>query len=376
MRLCYVANYGIHTLRWVRHFADRGHDVHLITVLPSRPPLPANVTVYDLTEGTTRSKLRYPIWSVRVRKILRALQPDILHAHQAAVPGWIAAAAGFHPFIVTAWGSDLLVAPRTSWLVRVLTSWVLRQADYVTCVSRDLADAARALGADPSRLAVAPWGVNTEIFYPSDPGNIRAQLGLGPGPVILSPRSLKQIYNPLDIAAAIPRVLQAVPAAQFVIRAHVFDSDLLERFKAIIRRGGAEPAVRYVGELGGDQAIADLYRASDVIVSVPSSDGTPSSVLEALACGALPVLTDLPSLREWVEDERHGLFVPVGDVEAIAQAVIRLSTDNPLRARMKANVAHLIAERADSSILMEQNTRIYERLIEGSPPRSRIPEGS
>ncbi|MBN1661419.1 MAG: glycosyltransferase [Anaerolineae bacterium] len=363
MRICYVASYSIHVLRWVKYFAERGHDVHLVITQPADLPLIPSVTVHDLTAGTPTSKLGYPIWIVRARKLVRAIQPDILHAHQVSRPGWIAAATGFHPLLVTVWGSDLFLAAHKSWALHRLARWVLHSADYVTCVSRSLAEAARELGVDASLVEVAPWGVDTNVYYPSPAGSTRAQLGLGPGPVILSPRSLKAIYNPLDIAAAIPRVLQAVPSAQFVIRTHVFDPDLLEQFKAIVRRGGAEPAVRYVGDLGSEEAIADLYRVSDVIVSVPSSDGTPSSVLEALACGALPVLSDLPSLREWIEHERHGLFVPVGDVEAIGQAIIRLVTDEQLRNQIKINAARLVAERADSKMLMERNERIYERLL-------------
>ncbi|MBN1656839.1 MAG: glycosyltransferase [Anaerolineae bacterium] len=364
MRLCYVANYSIHTRRWVEYFAARGHDVHLITVQPPRPPLPAGVTLHDLTQSGPTSKFRYLTWARQTRKIVRQLRPDVLHAHQVNRPGWVAAAAGFHPFVVTAWGSDLLVTPHESWIMRQITRWVLRRADYVTCLSRNLADAARALGADPSALDVAPWGINTDLFHPAaDRAALRARLGLSPGPVILSPRSLKPLYNPLDIAAAIPAVLHSLPSAQFIVRTHIFDPGTLDRFKAEIQQQGAGTAVRYIGDLDSEQAIADLYRASDVIVSVPSSDGTPASVLEALACGALPVLSDLPSLREWIEDERHGLFVPLHDVEAIGHAIVRLVTDEPLRDSMKNNVARLIAERADSEVLMEQNEQIYERLL-------------
>lgn len=369
MRLCYIANLSIHTQRWVRYFVKRGHDVHLINFHTPRSgtvAMPSGVPVHDLTAESNVRKLRYPVWARAVRRLVHDIQPDVLHAHQVASAGWLGAVSGYHPFIVTAWGSDLLVNLQHSWTQRQLARWVLWQADYVTCVSQSLATAAQGLGADPQRLEVTPWGVDTGIFFPApSKDESRIKLRLGTGPVVLSPRSLKALYNPLDIARAIPSVLAAVPEAQFIIRTHIADQDLLSQFRSITQQNGVGDAVQYIGNLPDEQAIADLYRAADVIVSVPSSDGTPSSVLEALACGAVPVLSDVPSLHEWVKHEQEGLFVPIGDVPAISQAILRLLTDETLRSGMQDNGARLIRERADSELCMRRNEEIYRQVMRG-----------
>jgi glycosyltransferase involved in cell wall biosynthesis len=319
LRLCYIANpYSIHTQRWLRFFAGRGHEVHLIGVspMPGSFPLgavPTQVVFYDLMAQVNVRKLRFLAWGLAARRIVHRLRPDVLHAHHVAGAGWVGAAAGYHPFIVTAWGSDLLLGPRRSWTQRQLARWALRRADYVTCVSHNLAQAARGLGADPAHVEVVPWGVDTGVFHPApEKEALRAQLGLGTGPIVLSIRALRELYNPLDIARAIPLVLAQVPEARFIIRTYNCDPDLLARFKDFVREHEVMEAVQYIGDLPNEQAIADLYRAADVVVSVPTSDGTPSSVLEALACGALPVLSDVPSLREWIRHEQEGLFAQWG----------------------------------------------------------------
>ena len=373
MRLCYIANpYSIHTQRWLRYFVGRGHEVYLIGVSPTRGSLPSgaipsSVVFYDLMAQINVRKLRYLAWGLAARRIVHKVQPDVLHAHQIAGDGWVGAVAGYHPLVVTAWGSDLLVGPARSWVHRQLARWVLRQADYVTCVSESLARAARALGADPARLEVASWGIDTTVFHPASANTaLRQQLDLGPGPVVLSIRALRSLYNPLDIAQAIPCVLAQVPEAQFVIRTYSYDPDLLAQFQATVREHDAVEAVHYVGDLPDDHAVAELYRIADVAVSVPLSDGTPLSVLEAMACGASVVVSDLPSLREWITGGENGLLVPVQDAGALAEAIIQLLRDPQQRAEFRRRNLGLIRERANHQVEMEKMETLYYTLLEKS----------
>ncbi|HSJ53001.1 MAG TPA: glycosyltransferase family 4 protein [Anaerolineae bacterium] len=372
LRLCCVANpYSIHTQRWLRHFAARGHEVHLIPASPEKGTvqpgaIPPGVVYHDVMARTNVRKLRYLVWGLLTRRIVRQIRPDLLHAHQVTGPGWLAAAAGYHPFLVTAWGSDLLLGPRRSRAQNILARWVLTRADYVTCVSKGLVGAARALGADPARTEDLPWGVDTGIFHPAPDSDsrdeIRARWRLVREPVVLSLRPLRPVYNPLDVARAMPLVLERVPAALFVVRSYHPDPDLLTSFQAFVEEQGVAHAVRYVGDLAGDEEIAGLYRAADVAVSVPSSDGTPQSVLEALACGLVPVLSDIPALRDWVEHEQEGLFVPLGDPAALADAIVRLLTGTDLRARLGWNAVQLIQARADSKTGMRRYEELYKEL--------------
>jgi len=363
MRLCIIANpNSIHTQRWVRFFAQRGHEVHLIGPNPLTVTLPAGIEFHDLTQVTNRRKFRFVVWSLTLRRLLRTIRPDVLHAHQVTGAGWLGAGAGFHPFLVTSWGSDLLVSARRSPTQRRLASLVLRRADYVTCVSEPLAEAALALGLDPLRVEVVHWGVDTEVFHPAAYSNPQPS-------TVLSIRAIRPLYNPPVIARAIPAVLAQRPDARFVIRTYSVDPNLLAEFRGLVEAGGASAAIEYVGDLPDDRAIADLYRQAAVVISVPSSDGTPQSVLEAMACGAVPVLSDLPALRAWVQHGIQGLFVPVGDDAALADAVVRLIANTDLRQTIRDAAIRLVQEQADSRLWMERYEQIYQQLAAGQLPR-------
>lgn len=369
MRLCLIANpNSIHTRRWVRHFADLGHDLHLIgeKTLTTQPP--AGAAFHDLTQQNNAAKLRYLVWAQAVRRLVRQIQPDVLHAHQVASAGWLGAAAGFRPLLVTAWGSDLLLGAARSPVQRQLARWTLRRADYITCVSQPLLEAALALGVDRQRIELAPWGVDTTVFRP---GDTSATLGVTgeAGPLVLSIRGVQPVYQPLTVAAAIPLVLARRPDARFMIRTYSADAGLLAEFRRQVAAAGAADAVAYVGDLPDDRAIADLYRQAAVVISVPSSDGAPQSVLEAMACGAAPVVSDLPSLRAWVRPEQEGLLTPVGDARALADAVVRLLDDPALHASIRAAAVRLVQQRADRRLCLARYEAIYQRLAAGQRPQ-------
>jgi glycosyltransferase involved in cell wall biosynthesis len=369
MRLCLIANpNSMHTVRWVRYFAGRGHDVHLIGEKPLAVALPGGITFHDLTRRTNVRKLRYATWSRAVRRLVREVQPDVLHAHQVASAGWLGAATGYHPFLVTSWGSDLLLGARRSLVQRQLARWVLGRADYVTCVSQPLAEAAHALGVPAHKVEVVHWGVDTEVFHAGDASSDLSMTEAA-APLVLSIRGMRSIYNPLVIAQAIPAVLAQRLDARFVIRTYSVDTDLLARFQDIIHQSGAAGAVEYVGDLPDDHAIADLYRQAAVAISVPFSDGTPQSVLEAMACGAAPVVSDLPSLRDWLRPDVEGLFVPVDDAGALAAAILRLLGDDILRRSVQAAAVRLVQERADSRLWMQRYEQIYQQLAAGQRPQ-------
>jgi len=368
LRLCLIANpNSIHTQRWVRYFVERGHEVHLIGEKSLTGAPPPGARFYDLTQQANLRKARYLVWAQAVRRLVRTIRPDVLHAHQVASAGWLGATAGYHPLLVTSWGSDLLVGARRSAVQRQLARWVLRRADRITCVSQNLMEAALALGAPPERVEVVPWGVDTGIFHPTPPDFLPA----GP-PMVLSIRAMRPLYNPLDMARAIPAVLAQAPQTQFVIRTYNADSSLLAQVHDLVEHAGATAAVDYIGDLPDDDAIAELYRRATVAVSVPSSDGTPQSVLEAMACGGVPVLSDLPSLREWVSDGREALLVPVGDSTALSQAIVRLLDDPALLAKLRSAGQERVREHADSRRWMQRNEAIYWELTADGGRQSAI----
>jgi glycosyltransferase involved in cell wall biosynthesis len=364
MRLCFISNpNSTHTRRWVSWFARHGHTVCLIADVPLQESW-TEVPVIDLSKIFHAPIVRFPIWAIWLRQFLHKWHPDILHAHRVNSAGWLAAASGFHPLVITPWGTDLYQLPQQTHLARWLARYVLRRADLITADANDLLQLAGHYGANSANLRLVQWGVDLSHYYPG-PADIRlrTELGLTRGPIILSPRGVKPIYNLDIIIKAIPAVQASLPGAMLLLRDYNTDPAYKSQLEELITRLDLEDAVRWIGRIEPWERVADIYRLADVVVSVPSSDSTPVSVLEALACGIPVITTDLPALHEWLTPGENGLMVPQRQPIALAQALCQILTDTKLAARFKKIGPTIVETRANHQLEMEKMESLYQTLL-------------
>ena len=139
MRVVYLADAPyVHTRRWVEHFARRGWEAHVVSFRPADVPA-AHV---HYIEGFERvGRLRYLLHARRVRRLVRALQPDLLHALHLTSYGFLAALCDIRPRLVSVWGTDILEAPSWTPFHLLITRYALSKADHVTATGIRLANA-------------------------------------------------------------------------------------------------------------------------------------------------------------------------------------------------------------------------------------------
>jgi glycosyltransferase involved in cell wall biosynthesis len=307
------------------------------------------------------SVIRYLPWVLWTRRIIQEWKPEIVHAHRVSGAGWLAAFSGFHPLVVTPWGSDLYQHPQRSWIARWLARYTLQRADLVTADSQDLCNTAIHFGASPERTCLVQWGVDRAIFHPAEkPAEWKKRLGITTEKVILNPRALTPIYNQETLLRAIPAVQASHPDSIFVLRDHNAEFAYKQQVLAVIEELAIQPAIRWVQSIEPWEEIAGLYQTADVVVSLATSDGTPISVLEAMSCGIPVIASDLPSLREWITPGKNGELVPVDDAGRLSTALIDLLKDGERRRVYSSRNLVLVATRADQNLEMEKMERLYQ----------------
>jgi glycosyltransferase involved in cell wall biosynthesis len=365
LRICYISNpNSTHTHRWVKWFARRGHSVCLVADTPVNEP-PDGIPLFNLPGRFNLPVVKYLAWIRWTRQIVQAWKPDILHAHRVTGGGWLGAFANFHPLVVTPWGSDLYLYPQRSALAGWLTRRVMQQADLVTTDSVDLRHQAVRYGANLEHTSLVHWGVDNTIFHPlEDAGDLRRRLGIHGAPVILSPRAVNRVYNLDILVEAIPAVLNRYPQASFVLRDYNADTGYRDELKRQIDSLNISQHVVWAGPLLRWEDSAQYYQAADLVVSVPSSDATPVSILEAMACGTPVIASDLPSLREWITDGENGRLVAVREAGQLAKAIIDLLGDEGLRGAFRQKNLELVKERATHQVQMEKMERLYQELLD------------
>jgi len=350
--------------RWVRYFSDRGHRVTLL--VPERKVVVAGLPPATSVErfvpfSRQRERLFGALESRRsLSGLMRRLAPDVLHAHFVTENAWHAWISGFHPYVVTVWGSDVLAAGRRGRRARFYARVALRAADVVTGGSEHLVRAAAAAGARPERTRYIHLGVDTERFSPGpDPAGLRARLGLAGSRVLLSNRLIAPLYRQSVVVQALAQLPSDVVAVMTSYRAQ---PDEMASIRELADRLGVAGRLRIVDELD-DSEMPDLYRLADVVVSIPASDGGPATVAEALAAGRPVVATDLPSVREWLGELDPAAMVPVDDVAATVAAVQTVLGRGPgERDERAARGRAAVIERADWRANMERMESIYREL--------------
>jgi L-malate glycosyltransferase len=364
LSLAFIANPG-HVLvqRWITFFARRGHTVTVLEGFGNGASAQLDERI-QIIRYDARGRVRLPFASALharrvVSGILRRLRPDVVHAHTARPYGWQAGLAGYHPYVVTAWGSDVLLPPQ-GWRGRFWQRRTLSRADLVTTVSDYMRDAAVRNGAIADRVVEVQFGVDTRRYVPASVrGASLGRLGIDERPFVFSPRAVKPIYNHATILEAFGRLGTGY---QLVMTSRNAEAAHYEWLLAEIARRGLGDRVRLVGDAAEDDMLA-LYQAAAVVVSAPLSDAFPISLLEAMACGTPMVVGDLPGIRAVLEGAIPSAIVATRDAEALAAALRRtLEMPPDERARLGAALRDLAVRTADYESNMLRMETYYREL--------------
>lgn len=334
-----------HTLRWAEYFKIKGHQVHLASL---ESPAPTEAEISLLKTPIMPRPFRYLSAVPAVRRLADDIKPDLVNAHFLPNYGWLAALAGLDPLILSVWGSDVLVSAQKSPLHRARARYVLARSRLVTCDGQNLVRALQDLGAASQGIVNIPMGVEEDILKTRFQGWNQA------GPVkIASVRQLEPVYNVEVLIRAASRM--SSERVSFHIDVAGWGSKA-GQLKKLAEKSGLTQALHFRGSLPHPELVTLLQQA-DIYVATSLSDSTSVSLLEAMACGCIPVVTDIPGNREWIEHGRNGYLFPAGDYLALAGILKQLINDPPDVPGISRANAEIIRNRA----LWKHNMVLVER---------------
>lgn len=363
MRICFLAaGDSQHSHRWIRFFAERGHEVHWLSLVESDRPIVSSIG-FQVLGGRWTGKTARGVWAAtEVGRAIRDFAPDLVHAHYAGWYGLLGMLARVRPFVVTAWGSDVLFAGRAR-IRGALVRRVLMAADLVTCDAYHMAETMMGIGVDPGRIEIIYFGVETDVFRPGPKDEeVLRSWGAQGRPVVISLRNLEPVYDVGTLIEAVPLVRKRVPDVLVVIAGRGSQEGALrERARAL----GLDDHVRFIGRYE-HRFLPRMLCSADVYVSTSLSDaGIAASTAEAMACGVPVVVTDIGENERWIDDGTTGLLVPARDPSALASQIIRVLEDRDLAAAMGEKGRAVIAARNDYRREMWRMELLYRRLVGG-----------
>lgn len=360
LRLCFVGPArAVQLQRWVDWFAARGHATTVITVEPADGPATLTFRQIDVGTAWPSRKAGRMISAVRLALAVRRLEPDLVHAHYLRGLAWGLPLVRGVPCIVTSWGSDVLEEQGAfrEWYSRPLTRSVFRRADVVHVQSAYMEGRIRPFVPSGTRMVRAGWGVDLGRFTPGlDDRPLRNRWGIGGDRrVLFSPRLAQPFYNHDLVIRALPAVRERIPEALVVVGGALADGDYVARLRALASELGVKDHVRFLDAIPYAE-MPGWYNMADAVVMVPRSDGMPSTLLEAMACGAVPVLSRLPQYDELIRHRHNGLFVDL-DAGDLAGALVEALGDGvkPAMAERNRRLVTDVADQDKEMARMEQH---------------------
>jgi glycosyltransferase involved in cell wall biosynthesis len=316
-----------HTEKWALGLAESGIEVGLFSFNKADYEWynHKNIIVFfepenQINAERTLTKLSYIKYVTILKKIIKHFKPDILHAHYATSYGLVGALSGFHPFIISVWGSDVYDFPTRSKFHKRVFQYNLKRADVLMSTSRIMKSELQKY--TDKDIIVTPFGVDVSEFSKRDvPAKVKGIVYIG-------------TIKPIEAKYGIINIIEA---AEILVKQGHHDNfkfllvgpgSNLDEYRELISQKQLTSQIEITGRIPFSE-ISSYHNLLDIFVNVSIDDSESFGVaaVEAMSCEKPVIVTDVGGLLEVVNYGEFGVVVKKQDSEALANAIENLVND-------------------------------------------------
>ena len=349
-----------HTQKWVSGIAAKGFTAGIFSFAPARTDWFKSAGInfvnedqFDISSIVNKSrwsKLFYPANIGLLKKCMEKFSPDILHAHYATSYGQLGALTRFHPFVISAWGSDVLDFPKKSFLHRGILRRNFYAADKILSPSIALSKEISRHTDKP--VEIIPFGIELDKFKRTD-DKAKDRFVIG---II---KSLEPYYGIDNIIRSFKLISQKYQSMNLRLMI-VGDGSQREKLNRITNELNLTGKVIFTGRISQDQVPA-MHNQIDIFVNPSYRESLGVSVLESSACEVPVIVSNVGGLPEVVKDGETGIILNQISPWHIAEA-ISIFIDNPDRIREYGKQGRrFVEDKFDWKKILVQISDIYAR---------------
>jgi len=377
MRIVYFSqSYSPHDHRFLSALAETEHEVFYLKLehnprqIEDRPvPSPIQQVLWEGGQGPFRWG-DVPRLTLDLKRVIREIKPDLIHAGPIQTCAFLVALTGFHPLLTMSWGFDLMQdAERSSWM-KWVTRYVLRRSDYFTSDAQITREKAVAFGMNPGRTVIFPWGVDLKHFgvQRSAISSQRSAKGAHGKPktgkrkalVLFCNRSWEPRYGVDVLARAFVRVARQRKDVSLLLLGGGSQAGAIRQ---ILMSGGVLERVQFAGQVS-QRDLPGWYHLADLFISPSHVDGSSVSLMEALACGLPCLVSDIPANKEWVREGENGWLFPDGNADILAEKILTVIAQRRELIPIGRAARRSAEERADWKKNFARLLEAYEQTIQ------------
>ncbi len=345
-----------HTQKWVLGLANDNFEIGLFSFNSSDSNwFEANKNITCLNKKNNRSGLSFLnkvayllLWPKLVYQVLK-FKPNVIHSHYASSYGLLGALTFFKPFIVSAWGSDVMEFPKKSILNKIILKLVLARANKI-CVTSTVLKKEISLYSKKD-VYVIPFGVNLNMFYSNQSEHKDNTFTFG------CVKNLEPIYNIDKAIIAFNLVRKKYPFLPLKLRI-VGNGSQKEELQEMINYYGLQNSVDLVGAVPHEQ-IPLFLNTMDVLINVSEIESFGVSVAEAMACKIPVIVSNAEGFKDLIPDESVGLITHSTSPTDIRLAMEKYLMNNELRNAIAKNAFQRISEKFSWNENLYEMEKIY-----------------
>jgi len=354
-----------HTFRWVKSLCDKNIDVVLFGFNSFDARLYQginNLKIYSsgasqsLYKSENKARKIFYLFAYRkLKKIIKIEKPDILHSHYASSYGFVSALTGFKPLIVSVWGSDIYVFPRSSFVAKKIIKYTLNRATRIFSTSYDMARETK-LYIDKN-IDVTPFGVDVVKFK-----NSGKRLFFDSNHIVIGTIKNLEKNSGIDYlikAFSILKIKYNDKCLKLVIAG---DGNEKHNLKKLCSNLNLNKDVIFTGYVNQNN-IVDFFSSFDIYVAPSLIESFGVAVLEASACEIPVVCTNAGGLPEVVINEQTGLIVPKADEVKLSEAIGKLVKDEKLRKTMGQNARKFVEDKYNWVDTVNNVVKLYNKIL-------------
>ncbi|MBC7695241.1 MAG: glycosyltransferase [Burkholderiales bacterium] len=352
--------YSEHTEKWALGLASNGIEVGLFSFNKASYPWYLNKKnislLFEPKEKLDISgKLSYLRFVGSLKIAIAQFKPDILHAHYATSYGLIGALSRFHPYVISAWGTDVMKFPQKNFINKTILKYNLRKADAICATSNTIKDFLKPVTDKP--IHVIPFGVDVNEFSKKEVKSLFDQNTF----VIGSIKPLEKLYN-TDVLIKAFASLKKKHSDKSLKLVIIGEGSQMEELKKLSSKLNVQSDVTFTGRIKFSE-VSNYFNMLDVLANISDYESFGVSVIEAMACEKPVVATNTGGLKEIIENSNFGSLVEVGSVEQTASEIEKYLLDETLKQKIGKAARVKVVQKYNWEDNILQMVNVYNQLL-------------
>jgi glycosyltransferase involved in cell wall biosynthesis len=345
-----------HTQKWANSLSSDGFEIGIFSFNNSSTNWYSdNKNIICLNkankkgDGRLFSKLKYLILFPKLMYTVLKFKPNVIHSHYASSYGLLGALTFFKPFIVSAWGSDVMEFPKKSLLQKFILKFVLYRANKICVTSNVLEKEISNYTNKP--VYVIPFGINLNVFFAFKEVRLNNEFTFG------CVKYLEKIYNIDKVILAFNLLSKKYPSANLKLKI-VGNGGEKENLQKLIEAHHLTFKVSMLGEVPHAQVPYHL-NTLDVLVNVSEIESFGVSVAEAMACKIPVIVSNIEGFKDLIPNKNVGLITNSTSVESVFVAMETYFLNSDLRNTTANNAYQHIRQKFNWFLNLNQMEKLY-----------------